>query len=1048
MIGFHLKDDDRSAVLDADLSRLEFGHNKAFGEEKTARYKAAMKRFEAANPNHEISARALLNLATAVQGEGDWVEARQIAQQGLTRFPNSVGGRRCFNVIQQIEARSSQVTTERVWNPPLPTIDVRYRNVTKIYFRVVAFDFEQYLKASRWQPEQLDQNQRQALLAQAPIKAWSADLPATTDYQERSESLAAPADIKAGSYFLIASHNDKFDAADNQVSFAEFWVSQLALVLRSRNGAGVIEGFVLNAISGEPLPGAVIRAWHRGNNGQLIALEPTKTGPLGLFRFEGANRNTLLFHATHDGQTLSSASYVSTFMQNPPVPYERTMFFTDRSLYRPGQTIRYKGICLAVDTNQDSYRTIPARQLTVIFADANGKEIERVSHQTNDYGSFNGSVTAPRDRLTGRMFLRIDGQPQSSTNVSVEEYKRPKFQSALEAPKDAPKLGGEVSLTGKATAYTGAAIDGAKVRWRVVRQVRYPLWWSWRCWWMPPQSGASQEIAHGSAITESNGSFKIQFTAKPDLSVAAESEPTFQYTISADVTDTTGETRSASRTINVGYTALAATLTSGSWLTDEQASELSVRTTTLDGEGQSATGVLKIYALKQPDKVQRATLSGHYFPKPRGRVIDLAAAPKPDPANPNSWALGEVVFEQAVVTDAGGNAKVATKLAAGIYRAKLETKDRFGKAVTAELPLQVLDPDAGKLSYLKIPQLVASAKASVEPGEEFSCVWGSGYETARAFVEVEHRGKLLQSFWTEPGATQVLVKQKIDEAMRGGFTLRTTMVRENRAYLHSQRVDVPWSNKTLTLKWEHFVSKLEPAQKETWTAVVSGPDAKHAVAELVAAMYDASLDAYQPHNWAAGFGVFRLDHSTLHSQFENQQKHFQYIHHGWNVAQKDGSLTYRHLPADIVANFWAQQNYGRGGLRLFNAAPQAAGLRRAVESESDFQLQELSKSADYRDSDKAADGKGANGLAQAAGQVGGVGGGPAAGPDLSNVSARKNLNETAFFFPHLLADKDGSVKLEFTMPEALTEWKFLGFAHDNQLRGGLLTDKVVPKVVR
>ncbi len=134
----------------------------------------------------------------------------------------------------------------------------------------------------------------------------------------------------------------------------------------------------------------------------------------------------------------------------------------------------------------------------------------------------------------------------------------------------------------------------------------------------------------------------------------------------------------------------------------------------------------------------------------------------------------------------------------------------------------MLAPEAKKFP-IKIPNLVAAPKWTLEPGEEFMALWGSGYDRARAFIEIEHRGKLLQGFWTEAGATQQPVKQAVTEAMRGGFTLRVTMVRENRGYLESRHVDVPWTNKNLTVKWEHFVSKLEPGQKETWTAVIAGP---------------------------------------------------------------------------------------------------------------------------------------------------------------------------------------------------------------------------------
>lgn len=233
----------------------------------------------------------------------------------------------------------------------------------------------------------------------------------------------------------------------------------------------------------------------------------------------------------------------------------------------------------------------------------------------------------------------------------------------------------------------------------------------------------------------------------------------------------------------------------------------------------------------------------------------------------------------------------------------LATQDRFHKKVTAILPLAVLNPDA-KLLPIKVPDLVAAPKWTLEPGEEFMALWGTGYDKGRAFMEIEHRGKLLKAFWTELGATQQEIKQAVTEGMRGGFTLRVTMVRENRAYLTTHRVEVPWTNKQLSVKWDHFVSKLEPSQRETWTAVVTGPDAKKAVAEMVAALYDESLDAYLPYAWPAGFGVFYVDQSNLQMQFENVLKPLQVLNGGWVLAQKDVQMTYRSFPADITTNLW------------------------------------------------------------------------------------------------------------------------------------------------
>lgn len=1026
LIRFHESDDDPSALLDVDLQRLNFGNNHAFGEEKTPRYKAAVKRFAEGHADHPISARARHHLATTVHAEGDWVEAKEIAEVGLLQHPETIGGRRCFNLIQQIEARAAQVTSERVWSDPRQTIDVYYRNVTKVHFRLVKFDFQALLRSNQWQAEQLDQNQQSNLLQRAPVKSWTEELPATEDYQERLQQLSVPADLPKGSYYLIASHNPAFDNTNNQVSFCEVWVSDLALVMRNRFRHGTVEGFVLDASSGEPISGAQVRVWRRDNRNRFVPLPPVRSDKNGLFRFQGADRKQMIVLASHRDSKLSSATYLRPY-HNPADKKVRqtTNLFTDRALYRPGQTIQYKGICISSDQNKDNYQTLANRDVTIIFADVNGKEIERLRHRTNEYGSFSGSVTAPRDRLAGRMTLRVDGDPRGQTQVSVEEYKRPKFRVEVERPAEAARLNGNVKVQGKATAYTGAAVNDAKVRWRVVREVRYPGWWYWRCWWMPRKPVASQEIAHGSTRTAADGTFDVDFVARPDASVLEESEPTFHYSVYADVTDTNGETRSGQITVRVGYTALSARMaTAQSWLTDEADTVINLTTTTLDGEGQAAKGSVTIHRLKQPDTVQRSSLGGRYYG--RGAAADR----KPDPTNPNSWALDAVVFESDFETNPGGVGSVSSRLPAGVYRALLETRDRFGKVVKAMLPLQVLDPDAKKLN-IKLPQLVASPKSSVEPGESFMAIWGSGYKSARAYIEIEHRGKLLQSFWTDPKSTQVEIRQAVNESMRGGFTFRTTMVRDNRAYFHAQNVTVPWTNKTLKLKWERFVSKLEPAQKETWTAVIEGEDAEKRIAEMVATLYDASLDAYQPHHWQSGFNnVFRREYSQLSLAFENRLKNMRVIHHSWNPANRDGTLSYRHFPSLITQYQTVTMSFGDSGVRS-RRSKAMEGMEMAMSMDGAMGEPMARESKVLAATATATRDTGANATDGAS------------GPDLSKVAARKNLNETAFFFPTLISDEEGVVKLQFSMPEALTEWKFLGFAHDRELRGGLLTGTTV-----
>jgi hypothetical protein len=352
---------------------------------------------------------------------------------------------------------------------------------------------------------------------------------------------------------------------------------------------------------------------------------------------------------------------------------------------------------------------------------------------------------------------------------------------------------------------------------------------------------------------------------------------------------------------------LAATLGVDDWQTDGAPVELKVTTATLDGQGQSAEVTVRIHRLKEPARVQRSSLSGASS-WPGG-----ATEPKKDLSDPNNWEPGAVAAEKSFVTDAEGKAVAQFKLAAGVYQANLETQDRFGKKVIARLPVRVLQPGVTRLA-LKIPHLLAAPDWSLEPGQEFTALWGTGYEAGRAFIEIEHRGKMIQRYWTRPGDTQAQIKQSVTEAMRGGFTLHVTQVRENRAYLDSRRIEVPWSNKNLDLKWEHFTSKLQPGQKETWTAVITPPVADkttdlrpqlRAVAEMVATLYDESLDAFMRHSWLQRFGFFRRDYSSTQAGFENSVKSFQHLKGYWRQSYETVQLRYREFPQDLVANVWA-----------------------------------------------------------------------------------------------------------------------------------------------
>jgi hypothetical protein len=1047
LLRFHRPDTDPTAFIDVDLARIVFGHNMATGENKGERYVTALDRLVQDWADHEVAAMALSHWAEYHRGEQQPTKAHQLASRGRDTHPDSPGGRACWNLIQQIEAPWISIITERVWTQPLADIQVHYQNLTNLHLRIVPWDWAENLAMLNPRGRDRWDEHRKEMLSRQPALEWSAALPPTADFVVRSEEIPAPDSLAPGHYYLLTSTDPEFGATDdNQVSFAPFWVSDLALIVRSHNAA--LEGFVLEADSGEPIAGAEVTAWQEDRQGNRIQHGPFPTDELGFYRAPIRPQFGYLVHVRHDGQELATWENVHPQLERKPQAQNRTMFFTDRALYRPGQTIQYKAICLRIDTNQDDYQALSGQSVVVVLRDSNGREITRAQHRGNDYGSFSGSFTAPRDGVLGQMTLQAIEGPPGASHVQVEEYKRPQFRVTLEPPRTAPRLNDAVLVTGNAESYTGAPVDGAEVRYRVVREVRWPYWRHWfsaRRW---PTVEESQEIGHGTANTDTGGNFTVEFHALPDPKVSEDDGISFVYTVYADVTNGAGETRSAQRAVNVGFVALSVTLHADEWQTSDQPVELTVRTTTLDDEPQAAEGTVRVHRLIPPNQVHRAQMEHRYWPWGSPPIEDDT-----DPSDPNHWELGQIEWEGGFSTDATGVVTLECPLPTGAYRVLLDGQDRFGRSVTALMPLQVLDPTADQLA-IKVPHLLAAPAWSIEPGDEFLALWGTGYETGRAFIEIEHRGEMIRRFWTPADQTQAQVRSAVTEEMRGGFTLHVTFVRENRAYLESRKVEVPWTNQELDIRWEHFRSKLGPADQETWSAVIArkrgamerdkkdegsnGPAAELAVAEMVATLYDASLDAFLPHQWIRRFDFFRQDYSRRRSLFGNGNLPLQHLHGQWALEFIDSTFTYRSFPPELVWDPRGQMMYSRsgipsrgmafgGGARHLEMSLAAAMAPMAAPASAGMEMERFADAASMGD------------------KLGGESVTPtgAPAPDLSQVTARRNLQETAFFFPQLLSDSNGVVRMSFTMPEALTTWRFMGFAHDAQLRSGYLEEQTI-----
>jgi len=1078
LLAAHTGDADRTPLLAADLERIDRASVTAISPggdgDRNARTIAAFEALLADCGENEVAAMVRHRLATIVrQGDDDdaVVRAREIAAVGAASHPESAGGKLCKNLVAEIDGKSLELFTERTWATPRPTIRARYKNLTKVHVRIVKADWLDRLRAGKPQWQWLDDGDRAQLVAAKPLKAFAADLPATDDLRDHTHDIETPKDLPPGAYWVLASADDDFGPDNNVVATALVWVTRLAMVQRmnpSPGAGGPLAGHVVENASGMPVAGAVVQAFVQATNGNPAPFEPgatVKTDADGFYEIavEPRRETILQIKATLDGVVHEIASDpLSVWQQDQPQQHASFILMADRGIHRPGQIVRYKGILAHADRAKGDYRALADRAVSVTFRDANGRELSRQPQKTNATGSFHGEFAIPAGALPGPWGIVAEGEGASGfLGVRVEEYKRPKFKVELAAPSDPVVLDKVVSLVGTATTYTGLPVAGAKVRYRVERQMRFPPWCRWFFPWLPFNDGPAR-IARGSARTDADGKFTVEFPAKPDRSVPVDSLPVFTYRVIADVTDPSGETRVADRAVHAGFAPIQAEVKAEAWqATGPEGAPaevtITVSTRSLDDEPRAAKGTLTIRRLVQPEQPIRGDLLGPFAaPRPRAARRPAAGAargakpgrmpvafPSLDPNDPEGWESGEEVFKAEDDTDGvTGKAVAKVKLGPGIYRAEFVVPGADGiPDVKARHTIEVIAPEA-TAATIRRPLMLTAATTKALPGSTFEAIVATGYDQGRVLVEVLRDGKLLARHWTEPGRTQWPVRVEVGNEHRGGFTLRAWMVRDGRMQLKEQVIDVPWTNKTLEIAWERFTRRVEPGAKEVWRARVKTADdavdgaGKGVPAEIVATLYDQSLDALAPLAWPQGLSaLFRSEVSPVATVFSNRPEVLQPIAGSWSVPLVPVDNRFRRFRDPFGPQSMAFFGFNRRGMlpMMRGAMPMAAPMMAEGMMADAAPARMMAKGAPV-----------ALGLEFAAPEAGG---GPPPEAAANSAAAppppRKNLVETAFFFPSLQSHDDGSVTIEFTLPDTLTTWQFKSLAHDANLRSGTLLDTAV-----
>lgn len=1070
LTAFHKDDINPAAMIDLELHRIQFMHQYCKQEQKEAWYEQALDRLAQKYSNHpgwaEISyykAQFLRERGANAKSKdepfyGDVKRAHELCVDAMRKFPESYGAKHCTNLKEVIESKQISIVTELGYEPEKKgRMLLNYTNVGELHYRIVKADWLE-MSNSRLYGEELIA----FLLKQETVKQWSTKLTLPDDFQQHSTEVAM-SELSLGYYFVLASPDEGFTTQSNAIAYAPFWVSNLSYTQR-QNKDGGYSVFVADRMSGKPISGVKATIYeskynYSSRNYQTKAQESYTSDANGMFTLRARENYRSVYIDLKKGNdhfNSNQQQYLYNYHHDQE-PYSSTHFFTDRTIYRPGQTIYFKGIRLRHVGDQHSIET--GKKSTVTFYDANYQKVASVDVVTNEYGTFSGSFTAPSGGLNGYMRIE-DGFGQHG--IRVEEYKRPKFEVTFEPVKGTYKLGEQVKVKGAAKAYAGSNIDGAKVQYRITRQASYPHWAYYRWSYFPTLHGET-EIKNGELTTDENGEFTIDFKALADPTVDKKYMPNFTYTITADVTDINGETRSNVQRVTVGYTALNLSfgIPNEIDVADENCYEVS--TTNLNGEKTPAKGKIVVTLLEEPDRIYRnpqwARPDIQGFSKEEFRRL----FPHDVYENENdvsNWKRVKEVFNSSFDTEKTDSLCLngIKNWMPGRYVVETTALDAFGTEVKE---VKYFTLTNRQLTAFGLKETWSSNPLGTvyEPGQKAEILIASGSEGLTVLCEVEHKGKIEKTEILTLSKEQRILRFPVREDHRGNFTVHLSAVKNGRIHSASYTIIVPFSDKELDVTFETFRDKLLPGSEEEWKLRIKGPKGEKVAAELLVSMYDASLDAFSPNDYYLSPFTYNYSFGSRSSGAFNPV-YGQLFQHNWNV------YTAVEQRKQIGLN-WFGSTFGNvyyGGYdRTYyfydGAVDMDGGYAMREESEhspaepavlESISVTRSPRGKEYKQdaqvfanavmdetSGKDKNGEFDNRLSVDIPATGGM------QQDLSGIQARTNLNETAFFFPQLQTDANGDVLLKFTMPEALTRWKMLGLAHTKDLKIGTFQKEVV-----
>ena len=906
---------------------------------------------------------AYLALAQFLQYQNNQVERLRIVREGIAGYPRYEGINQLKNIEKEILNASLSLEIATAYPGEQQSVKVNYKNLTGITLQLYKVNLP--VTSAVLQNRTTHFESKYARLQ----REEHFSLKPTTDYLNVDTTLTIQAP-QAGIYFLKAVPDGKKGISDGTLMN----VTALKTIYRPLPD-GTLELVVVDAVSGQPVSEAEVTIYTEKGGGYSPqqTYQADKQGTLKL-DFLNSNKYWYNAHTAADNAMPILNLWKNDYYYKESKRKEVLQLFTDRSIYRPGQTVYVSG--LAYEMEKDSTRVLADKKYTVSLYDANNNETGKVEVRTNGFGSFSGQFVLPSPCLTGYFSLRA---ADTSVSFKVEEYKRPTFDVTFEPVKVEYQVGDSIEVVGMAKTFAGAPVQNARVHYNISRSYA----WVWRF------MGRGSARWEGEAMTDADGKFSVPVHFEIDSDRRESPLWYYTYNIQADVTDGAGETQQANLSLPLGSTSMVLNMDNlPDNLVKEKKLEIKLTAMNLSGEPVDTPVTYQVVEMEEQKDGQEK----------EGRKV----------------LTGTVEANKSFVPEA------IYALPSGNYRLKLSAKDTQGRECTASKNFLLFSLNDKRPPFV-ITDWFYQDGLEFDAASPATVYIGSSEKNVYLLYDVFAGNKRLESKRIELSDSVVSFRFPYKKEYGDGILVSMAFVKDGRLYSHNARIMKPAPEKKLQLKWTTFRDKLRPGQQEEWKLTVLYPDGSPAEAEMLATMYDASLDKiYSAHKLDFGvdfhyvvpltyWNTSYMRNAYLYVDFPLKRLRAVPLEYSELIIPSTGRME-----AMVVGYGGSPRATLAGALKIRGRS--AANAVMNQEAVTDMVLQEEMVETSAQE-------KVEMGSSEELAETG-------------DIQIRENFAETAFFYPQLRTNEKGEVSISFVLPESLTRWKFMGLAHTRNVDYG------------